>query len=77
MVRKQKVTGIDRAIEMAGGVVLLAKELDVVYQCVQDWRKKGKVPPQHAPQVEAFTGGEVRCETICPGVRWDLIRAAR
>jgi DNA-binding transcriptional regulator YdaS (Cro superfamily) len=75
MGRKPKVAGLELAVELAGGPVALARELGIAYQSVQHWRKVGGlVPATQAPLIESLTGGRVRCEEICPSVRWDLIR---
>lgn len=47
------MTGIDRAIEAAGGVLPLAKLLKVSHQVVYHWQKRGWVPAERALQIEA------------------------
>jgi len=46
-------TGIDRAIEAAGGATALAKLLKVSHQVVYYWQKRGWVPVDRALQIEA------------------------
>lgn len=44
-------SGIDRAIEAAGGALALAKLLQVTHQVVYAWKKQGWVPPERALQL--------------------------
>ena len=46
-------TGIDRAVEAAGGATALAKLLKVSHQVVYHWQKRGWVPVDRALQIEA------------------------
>jgi len=46
-------TGIDRAIEAAGGATALAKLLKVSHQVVYFWQRRGWVPSERALQIEA------------------------
>jgi len=46
-------TGIDRAIEAAGGAIALAKLLKVSHQVVYFWQQRGWVPSERALQIEA------------------------
>lgn len=34
------------------------------------------LPPDKAPAIEEFTKGEVRCEEMCPQVKWHVLRAS-
>jgi hypothetical protein len=45
-------SGIERAIEAAGGPLALAKLLKVSHQVVYEWRKRGWVPPERALQLK-------------------------
>lgn len=45
-----------RAIEKAGGPTALAKSLGVTYQSIDDWRRKGYVPPARAKEIEMQFG---------------------
>jgi hypothetical protein len=47
-----KMTGIKKAIEMAGGANALATKLDVTHQAVYVWLRKGWVPSQRALEIE-------------------------
>lgn len=44
-------TGIDRAIEAAGGAIALAKLLKVSHQVVYCWQQRGWVPSERALQL--------------------------
>jgi DNA-binding transcriptional regulator YdaS (Cro superfamily) len=46
------MTGIKKAIEMAGGANQLALKLGVTHQAVYVWLRKGWVPSQRALQIE-------------------------
>jgi len=46
-------TGIDRAIEAAGGATALAKALKVSHQVIYYWQRRGWVPAERALQIEA------------------------
>lgn len=68
-------TGIELAIErFEGSPTKLANAIGgtVLRQHVEHWVKAGKVPAGKAPEVEIATG--IRCEDLCPGVRWDVLR---
>lgn len=45
-------SGIDRAIEAAGGALALARLLKVTHQAVYEWKKRGWVPPERALQLK-------------------------
>lgn len=67
------MNGIDEAIEKAGGVVALARALDLDrYQIVQSWQRTGSVPPHMCPKVERVTGvSRVRLNRHGPQI-WDV-----
>lgn len=44
------------AIEKAGGVAALARVLGVKHQAIQDYRRKGYVPPARAKEIEMQFG---------------------
>ena len=72
----EQKTGIELAVERFGGSpTKLANAIiggTVLRQHVEHWLKAGKVPADKAPEVEIATG--VPCESLCPGVRWDILR---
>jgi len=47
-----EMTGIQRAIDMAGGANPLAAKLGVSHQAVYVWLRKGWVPAQRALEIE-------------------------
>jgi DNA-binding transcriptional regulator YdaS (Cro superfamily) len=46
------MTGIKKAIELAGGANALATKLGVTHQAVYTWVQRGWVPAQRALQIE-------------------------
>ena len=46
------MTGIKKAIEMAGGANALATKLGVTHQAIYTWVRRGWVPAQRALQIE-------------------------
>jgi hypothetical protein len=47
-----KMTGIKKAVDLAGGANQLAHKLDVTHQAVYVWLRKGWVPAQRALEIE-------------------------
>lgn len=47
-----EMTGIQRAIDIAGGANQLAEKLGVSHQAVYVWLRKGWVPAQRALEIE-------------------------
>lgn len=74
--RSKSRAAIDRAINLAGGLTALGGQIGATKADVWAWRRRGVVPPEHAPRVEAALGGKVVCEDICPAVDWALVRKA-
>lgn len=66
------VDALSLAIETVGGVSKLAAALDVSQTVISNWRKRGRVPADRCPYVEAATG--VICEMLRPDLQW--IRSA-
>jgi len=50
------LSGIEKAIEAAGGPAALARKLGVTHQFVYQCRKRGWVPPVRAVEIEALYG---------------------
>ena len=46
------MTGIKKAVDLAGGANQLALKLDVTHQAIYVWLRKGWVPSQRALQIE-------------------------
>lgn len=69
------LTPIKRAAQIAGGAAEIAKIADVSIQAAYQWINGNRpVPAERAPLIERATG--VRCEELCPGVPWDIIRTS-
>lgn len=69
-------TGLDKAIEVAGGPGKLAAALGVTPQVVTNWRARG-VPAEQCPLIERKTrllGNAVLCEELRPDVAWAVLR---
>ena len=49
-------TGLQDAIEAAGGASALADQLGVTYQAIWYWMRDGKVPIARVVEVERITG---------------------
>lgn len=65
---------IQRAADVLGGASELARVCGVSVQAAYQWINGARpVPAERAPLIERATG--VRCEDICPGVPWDIVRA--
>jgi DNA-binding transcriptional regulator YdaS (Cro superfamily) len=70
-----ELTPIQRAAEVAGGAAELARVADVSIQAAYQWiNGKRPVPAERAPLIEKATG--IRCEELCPGVPWSIVRVA-
>ena len=55
--------------------MLLSKKLGVPASSISKWLGGEKdVPAYRCPDIEAATGGLVRCEDLRPDVRWDVLR---
>lgn len=65
---------IDRAIGQFKSLSEMARQLDVTYQAIQDWRNRNYVPAEHCPSIERLTGGKVRCEELNGRVDWTYLR---
>ena len=50
------MTGIEKAVKIAGGASALAHKLDVTHQAVYVWLRKGWVPPRRALEIEKLFG---------------------
>jgi DNA-binding transcriptional regulator YdaS (Cro superfamily) len=54
-------TGIERAIDKAGGAAAMAKHLGESVQTVSNWRARGMPPANRCVAIEQMTGVS-RCE---------------
>lgn len=70
---KTHVHPLVEAAQKFGSEAALARALGVSRGALNQWKKEGReVPAEHAPEIERLTG--VRCERLCPSVRWFVIR---
>lgn len=60
-----------QAIQAAGGLNKVARQLGVASNRLANWLKRG-VPVARCPEIEAVTG--LRCEILRPDVHWDVLR---
>lgn len=68
------VTGLNRAIQLAGGPTALARAVGVSsHNVVRQWQRN-RVPAEHCPVIERITG--VPCEELRPDVEWSVLRGA-
>lgn len=63
---------LERAIEAAGGVSILAGRIGVSASAPSMWKARKRVPAEYCPAIERETG--VRCEDLRPDVAWDVLR---
>lgn len=69
---EQIETPLNRAIEAAGGITSMARQLNLnSHAVIHQWRIK-RVPADICPDIEALTG--VRCEELRPDVNWAVLR---
>ena len=63
----EKATGIDMAIQYAGGTgQALADLLDVSPGAITKWRKEGGLPPGRAIELEQISGGALKAIELLP-----------
>lgn len=67
--------GLERAIAKFGSLAGMARALNLSgYQVIQEWRRQGRVPAEHCPEVEKATG--VPCEQLNAKVDWAYLRSS-
>lgn len=59
---------LDRAIELAGGVIALAKHFNIDRQAVYGWKDRNRVPANRCADIELLTSGAVTAEMLRPDV---------
>lgn len=69
---RECMLALDEAINIAGGVGVLAGRIGVAPSAPSMWRKRQSVPAEYCPAIERETG--VRCERLRPRVAWDVLR---
>ena len=71
------MNALTQAIEEIGGQTELAKQLGTSVQAVNNWTRRGSVPPEYAPVIEVLTEGKVKADDLCPQVPWGMVRDSR
>ena len=61
------MSGLEKAIAIAGGQTALAKKLNLKQGHVSYWLTKG-VPPKRAVQIEQALNGQVTRSELCPEI---------
>jgi DNA-binding transcriptional regulator YdaS (Cro superfamily) len=67
---------LDRAIEIAGGVGLLADLIKSRQSVVSNWRARKNVSAEGCAEIERATDGAVTCEELRPDLRWQRMADA-
>lgn len=58
-----------------GAALRLAKDIGAFSSDMSSWTSgKRPVPAERCPDIEAATGGMVRCEDLRPDVAWQVLR---
>jgi DNA-binding transcriptional regulator YdaS (Cro superfamily) len=68
------MNAINQAIAIIGGQTELAKQLGTSVQAVNNWTRRGSVPPEYAPVIEVLTGRKIKADAMCAQVPWRLVR---
>ena len=62
-------------LSVPGARSKLAREIGVNPQLISQWIHKVRpIPAARCPDIEAATGGKVRCEDLRPDVAWHVLR---
>ncbi|MCO8625983.1 helix-turn-helix domain-containing protein [Burkholderia multivorans] len=64
------------AVKAAGGASALAVHLGLSRGAIYDFIRRGNFAPEHCPEIEKFSGGKVKCETLNTTVDWAYLRSA-
>ncbi|SAK17527.1 helix-turn-helix domain-containing protein [Burkholderia multivorans] len=62
------------AVKAAGGASALAVHLGLSRGAIYDFIRRGNFAPEHCPEIEKFSGGKVKCETLNTVVDWAYLR---
>ncbi|HDR8927250.1 helix-turn-helix domain-containing protein [Burkholderia multivorans] len=62
------------AVKAAGGASALAVHLGLSRGAIYDFIRRGNFAPEHCPEIEKFSGGKVKCETLNTAVDWAYLR---
>lgn len=65
-------SALKRAIDKSGGQTALATAIGKQQGHISAWLRRGNVPAEHCPAIEAATG--VPCEELRPDVAWHVLR---
>lgn len=71
------MSALDEAIALFDGPTDFARAIGVPLNLPAMWRKRGRVPADHCPDIERETarrGRRIRCEAIRPDVDWSVLR---
>lgn len=68
------MNAINQAIDIIGGQTELAKQLGTSVQAVNNWTRRGSVPPEYAPVIEVLTDRQIKADDMCSQVPWRLVR---
>ncbi|MFM0263298.1 carph-isopro domain-containing protein [Paraburkholderia sediminicola] len=47
---------LERAVKKFSSIADMARQMDVTYQAIQDWRKRGRVPADRCIRLAELTG---------------------
>lgn len=67
---------LERAIQHAGGVGLLADRIRSRQSVVSNWRARGNVSAEGCADIERATAGAVVCEELRPDLPWHRVADA-
>lgn len=68
-------THLQRATQVLGGQLVLARALKVTPQAVHQWLSgKRSIPAERCPSIERLTNGVVTCEQLRPDIEWQVLR---
>jgi len=64
------MSAVELAVELAGTQAELARICGQKPQAITRWLRQGRVPPKHAPVIEAALGGRVTRRQLSPQFHW-------
>ncbi|MFB6347854.1 transcriptional regulator [Moraxella sp. ZJ142] len=67
------MTALNRAIDLAGSVSALARQIGVTPWAVAKWNP-AKIPTDRCLAIEKATGGQVTAEELRPDINWQYVR---
>jgi len=54
---------LEEVIKFFGGKANTARELDITYQAVQDWERRGTIPRGRQFEIQVMTGGRLQADS--------------